>query len=195
MNVIDRARVERAVLSYDWWLDLRGASGRRRRELRRELRVNLEDASGHVGAGAAVRSLGRTRDMAAEALPTDRSRPRWTAGAQAGIAALTATLLLEMLAALTWLDGARAADPDGRVTGSMTLFPGSSVEYAPVESGFSAFIAPGWSALVVGLLVLVLVARPWRLGRGAARTDAPTGADRADRADPGPSEAARSLRS
>jgi hypothetical protein len=192
MNVADRLRVERTVLSYDWWLDLRGANGRRRRELRRELRANLVDATQHVGSGAAVRSLGSTREMAAEALPPDRTRPRWAAGLQAGLAALTATLLLELLAALTWLDGAEAADPDGRVTGPLTLFPGSSVEYTPVESGFSFFFAPGWTALAVGLLVLVVVARPWRLARRSPR---PRSRTQAGSSQAEPSEAARSLRS
>lgn len=176
MNVADRMRVERTVLSYDWWLDLRGASGRRRRELRRELRSNLRDASRDVGAGAAVRSLGSTRDMAAEALPPDRTRPRWSSGLQAGLAGLTATLLLQLLAAVAWVGGARAADPDGRVVGSLPLSPGSAVEYTPVDSGVSMFVAPGWSALVVGLLVLVAVARPWRLARGRARSGRTTAA-------------------
>lgn len=187
MNVADRFRVEWTVLSYDWWLDLRGAPGRRRRELRRELRTNLQDASGHVGAAAAVRSLGSTRAMAADALPTDPTRPRWTAGAQAGVAAFTVVLLLQFLAATAWLDGAMAAEPDGRVTGSIRLAPGSAMEYSPLSTGFSMSFAPGWGALAVGLGVLVLVARPWRLARRAARTPLRTPAD--------PSEAARSLRS
>ena len=34
MSVRDRLRIEWAVLSYDWWLDLRGTPRRRRRDLR-----------------------------------------------------------------------------------------------------------------------------------------------------------------
>lgn len=84
MTVRDRVRIERAVQSYDWWLDLRGAPRRRRRELRTELRSNLRDATAHVGSRAAVSGLGSTRQMAAEVVPEDPTRPRWTAGLQAG---------------------------------------------------------------------------------------------------------------
>ena len=72
MNVLDQARVAWAVTSYDWWLDLRGARRRRRRELRHELRTNLRDAAERVGAREAVQALGSTRRMAAEALPAAR---------------------------------------------------------------------------------------------------------------------------
>ena len=168
MNVLDRARVEWAIRSYDWWLDLRGANGRRRRELRRELRANLMDAAQHVGARDAVRALGGTQQMAVEAIPADRARPRWSVGISAGLVAAAATLLVQFLTALAWLDGVLAAGPDGRVSGSITLHPGSSLQYAPQASGFSMTFSPGWSALVVGLLVLVAVARPWRLRTGPA---------------------------
>lgn len=45
MRASDRLRVENAVFSYSFWLDLRGIAGRRRRDLRRELRANLQDAA------------------------------------------------------------------------------------------------------------------------------------------------------
>lgn len=163
MNVLGHLRIERAVQSYDFWLDLRGAAGSRRRELRRELRANLREAAGRRGATAAVRALGGARQMAAEAVPENRTMPRWTAGLQAGAAALLAVLLVELLAALAWLDGAMAATEDGRVQGALTLFPGSSLTYEPQGQGFSLLMAPGWACLVVGVLALLLVARPWRL--------------------------------
>ena len=53
-------------------------------------------------------------------------------------------------------------DPGVPVSGAVTLMPGSSMEYAPEGSGFSVVMDVGWSALVLGLLVLVVVARPWR---------------------------------
>jgi hypothetical protein len=45
MNILDRARILRATVSYDLWLDLAGMPGRRRRDLRWELGVNLGDAT------------------------------------------------------------------------------------------------------------------------------------------------------
>lgn len=63
-----------------------------------------------------------------------------------------------------------AAAPAARVTGSLTLFPGSTVEYTPEATGFTLLFAPGWACLAAGLLVFVAVARPWRVltGRSAA---------------------------
>lgn len=172
MTVRDRVRIERAVLSYDWWLDLRGAPRRRRRELRTELRSNLRDATAHVGSRAAVAGLGSTRRMAAEAVPEDRTRPRWTAGLQAGCTALALTLLVALLSGLAWADGAMSAAPDATVRGSVTLLPGSSMEYSPVGDGVAVSTGVGWLPLAVGVVVFVAVARPWRALSGS-RPDAP----------------------
>lgn len=55
MNILDRARIVGATVSYDLWLELAGVPGRRRRDLRRELRANLRDATALVGSHTAVR--------------------------------------------------------------------------------------------------------------------------------------------
>ena len=102
--------------------------------------------------------------MAAEAFPEDRSRPRWTAGLQAGGAAIGLGLLLALMSGLAWADGVMAADPDRAVRGSVALLPGSSMESAPLGDGFSVSTSVGWLPLAVGVLVFVAVAvaRPWR---------------------------------
>lgn len=176
MNIVDRARIESAVKSYDWWLDLRGAPGRRRRELRRELRANLLEAAATTDAKSAVAALGSTRAMAAEAIEPDPKRPRWTAAANAAIFAFAGVILIEVFASLAWMDGAMAADKDARVAGSMTLFPGSSLEYAPQANGFDMTIHFGWLCLAAAALVFVAVARPWRAFRRRDRGLAPSGA-------------------
>jgi hypothetical protein len=167
MNVLDRIRIEWAVLSYDWWLDLRGAPWRRRRDLRHELRANLREATARSGGRAAVAALGSTRQMASDAWVEDATRPRWTAGAQCGFAALLLTLFVALLAGLAWADGVMSADPSQPVRGSVTLLPGSSMEYAPIGDGFAVSAGVGWLPLAVGLLAFVVVARPWRAVRRA----------------------------
>jgi hypothetical protein len=162
MNVLDRIRIERAVLSYDWWLDLRGTPWRRRRDLRSELRANLRDAAAHTGARPAVAALGSTRQMAVEAHPHDLSRPRWAVGVYSGVTALMLTLLGALLASLAWADGVMSADPEEPVSGSVTLLPGSSMEYVPLADGFSVTSGVGWLPVAVGLLVFLVVSRPWR---------------------------------
>lgn len=177
MNVLDRGRIERAVLGYDWWLDLRGASWRRRRDLRAELRANLRDAAARTGARQAVASLGSTRQMAAESSADDPSRPRWAVGIYGGVAALMLMLLVALLAGLAWADGVMSADPSEPVRGSVTLLPGSSMEYVPLADGFAVSSSVGWLPVAVGLVTFVLVARPWRALRrnrvGARRTSTP----------------------
>src|SRR5680860_96911 len=163
MNVLDRARIVGATLSYDLWLDFAGVPGRRRRDLRRELRANLDDATVLVGSRNAVRGLGSTRAMAASASAPDPTRTRWTVGFTVGISLLGLSLLAELLAALSWLDGAMAATPDSPVTGAMTFFPGSSLTYTPSASGFSLTVNFGWVWLAIGFITFVLAARPWRL--------------------------------
>ena len=163
MNVLDRTRIVGATLSYDLWLDFAGVPGRRRRDLRRELRANLGDATVLVGSGNAVRGLGSTRAMAAAASCPDPTRPRWTVGFTVGIGLLGLSLLAEFFAALSWLDGAMAASPETPVTGAMTFFPGSSLTHSPSASGFSLSVNFGWVWLAVGFITFVLAARPWRL--------------------------------
>jgi hypothetical protein len=106
MNILDRARILGATVSYDLWLDLAGVPGRRRRDLRRELGVNLGDATALVGSKNAVRGLGSTREMAAAANPPKLTRPRWTVGFAAGMSLFWVSSIAEFLAALSWLDGA-----------------------------------------------------------------------------------------
>jgi hypothetical protein len=162
MNVLDRVRIERAVLGYDWWLDLRGTPWRRRRDLRSELRANLRDAAAHAGSRAAVAALGSTRQMAADAATEDPTRPRWAVGFYSGVAALMLTLAVALLAGLAWADGVMSADPSKPVRGSVTLLPGSSMEYSPLGDGFEVSAGVGWLPVAVGLLAFVVVARPWR---------------------------------
>ena len=165
MNLLDRARIETAVQSYDVWLDLRGAPWRRRRGLRRELRANLIAAADHVGSREAVDRVGSTRLMAAEALPLRADRPRCCTGFAVSLVAAAVVVLVEFLAALAWIDGVIAANPQGSVSGTMSLFPASSLSYTEMESGFAFAIAPGWLGPIIGVVLFVLVARPWRAWR------------------------------
>jgi hypothetical protein len=174
MNVLDHVRIERAVLSYDWWLDLRGVPWRRRRDMRSELRANLREAAAHGGTRAAVAALGSTRQMAADAVPDDPTRARWAAGLQSGFGALVVTLLVALVAVLSWADGVMSSDPDGPASGSVTLLPGSSVEYAPLAEGFSVSYSVGWLPVAVAAAVFIAVARPWR-AVAAHRAERPFG--------------------
>lgn len=164
MNFLDQARVQRAVLTYDFWLDFHGVPRRRRRDLRRELRANLLDAATRSGTGEAIAALGGIRRMASEVGVPDARPPRLTAGAYAAYIAVVVALLVQFLSALSWTQGAKVALPDDKVTGGLPLFPDASVFYDPGIAGGDSFgLTTGWSPFLLGLLVFVLVGRPWRL--------------------------------
>ena len=165
MNVLDRIRIERAVLSYDFWLDVRGTPWWRRRDLRRELRANLRESAGRTGAQQAVAALGSTRQMAAEAGFDDRTRPRWGVGLWVGALAFGACVNLGVLTAIAWFDGVRAAGAGRSASGSVSFYPGSSLAYTPETDGFSMVATVGWLPFVVAGVAFVLAARPWRLLR------------------------------
>ena len=79
MTVQDRLRIENALLRYDFWLEMRGVAGFRRRALRRELRANLLAASEDVGTTRALFGIGSPKELAYAATEGDPTRPRWSA--------------------------------------------------------------------------------------------------------------------
>ncbi|GAB2695941.1 hypothetical protein [Thalassiella azotivora] len=163
-RVVDRLRIEGAVVRYDLWLDLHGVPGRRRRDLRRELRSNLQEAGHDVGVRAAVRRLGGVRELAADSVVSDRNRPAWTVGLLWAAGSLVLLLWLTLLQAAAFADGVAASGVGRPVSGELTLLPGVGVEaHVPDDGGLSIAVTGSWSLLVVPLLVLVVAARPWRL--------------------------------
>ena len=81
------------------------------------------------------------------------------------MSALSAGDFAALLAGLAWADGVMSADPERLVRGSVTLLPGSSMEYVPLDDGFSVSAGVGWLPVAVGLVVFLVVARPWRAVR------------------------------
>jgi len=172
-SLADRLRIGLAVLRYDAWLDLRGGvGGRRRRQLRKELRANLVDASAQVGSRDAVRRLGPLRQLAAEAADAARSthpapRPAWGHGAVVAGQAFAVVLLLELLAVMWWTGAAHDSGAP-TVRGSLTLFPGSAVEYSRLTGGASLEFQPGWLVLAATAVTFAVASRPWLLARRPA---------------------------
>lgn len=80
----DRARIRWALLRVDYVLDARVPRGRRR-EIRNELRSNLMEAAGRVGAEAAVRQLGDLNELAKSYLEVYRGRWDFRAGSLAAV--------------------------------------------------------------------------------------------------------------
>lgn len=163
---LDKVRIGEAVSSYDFWLGLHGVGGRRRRELRAELRANLWDAAQRVGAREAVRAVGPLRRLAADGVGTVRS-PRWGFGLALGLVALEIVVMAQVLVSTVVVDTAEAAGA-AKVDVAVTLVPGMRALYEKSGDGFTFGMTLGPAPFVVAALVFVWVARPWLLVRRGA---------------------------
>ncbi|KGN41096.1 hypothetical protein [Knoellia aerolata] len=187
MTVLDRLRIENAVLRYDFWLEMRGVRGSRRRELRRELRANLGAASADVGTTRALFGIGSPKGLAYAATDTNPSRPRWSQAAIWASVAFGLVAFACLFTAIAFTAGVEASGVTGRAVRGF-VFPWFGVDFsARVEAdggGFSTGAGGvGTWFLGVPLLVFLLVAQPWRLLRrqqpAAAATSTARARDRA----------------
>jgi hypothetical protein len=162
MSLIDRARVRLAAWWYGFWLEFHSIPGRRRRELKRELRVNLVDAAAASSARRAIQDLDGLRALAGAVARDGIARPRWQTAGVAAAVTFGVIVNVEFIAALNWVSG--VVDGGERAaTGVVFPFPGSVVTYEP--PGYGMVLEPGWLPFIGPLLIFVLLARPWRLLR------------------------------
>jgi hypothetical protein len=174
MKLVHRMRIGAAKLRYDFWLDLCGVSRRQRRELRRELGSNLADAAGDVGLTRALVNVGGLRRLALES-SRGVKRTSWSAGISAGLIALALAVVSFFALALYYTQGVLDSEVNHPVSNWLFPFFGSSIEVQSGDSGFSVGLWPGWLPLLVGFVVFLAVARPWRelKGRRHHATPAP----------------------
>ncbi len=124
MRFIDRVRIESAVQRFDFWLDFRGVSRRRRRELRAELRGNLADAAAERGITAALLGIGSPRTLAHDVAEAAPARARWTVGAYVALSVFVLLTSAWLFSVIGFVDGVQAAGRNGReATGGSS--PGS----------------------------------------------------------------------
>ena len=163
MSLITTVRIEKAVQTYDFWMEFYGVDGRRRRVQRGELRANLAEAAADVGVARALANTGDVKALAHAVGEPHARRPRWLAGALAG--ALTAGLLFYAWAfsAFAFVGGVEASSVASEVT-SRDVFPWLGLAFAAQVNADGIWFTGDlpWPVLVGGLLVLLLVARPWR---------------------------------
>lgn len=82
----------------------------------------------------------------------------WGTALANGASALTAVLVVEMIAALAWLQGTEEAGLDAPIDSTLRMFPGSSVRYTVDGDAFFIGWTPGWLCLAAGALVFVISA-------------------------------------
>lgn len=166
MPLRDTIRTEYAIARYDAWLELRGTPRRRRRELRTELRSNLQDAATEVGTDTALLGIGSPRRLANDMAPVpDPTRGRWTLGGTWALLTLAALVIALLLTSFAFLDGVDASGVrDREVSGGVFPWFGTtfSASVAGDGSGIAAGVLTPWPLLVFPLLVFAAVAQPWR---------------------------------
>lgn len=170
MTVLDRIRVHRTALAFDYWMDVEGVPMRGRKARREELRANLAAAVEQAGYAQARRRLGSLRELARAAAGDATLRPRWLVGSYAALAVLAVLAWISLFAATAWIDGALAAGVTGRhVQGQPVLVPwvtafvdGTHPDARPSSStlGFTANLL---ALLIPALLTFVVASRSWRL--------------------------------
>jgi hypothetical protein len=166
---LDRLRIERLV----WALDqqIYDLPRRARIATRREVRANLLEAATDVGATAALRGVGGSRQLAEQYLQAEFGegpRHSWISAAYAaGLMPLLLTFFLGE-AQNAFLDGITAADPHA---GGTYLWNGVSWLQRPVEmtltDGHASSTGGSWTILtyVLWLIVTLAAGRLWRLSR------------------------------
>lgn len=166
MTSQDRLRIENALLRYDFWLEMRGVPGSRRRALRRELRANLTEASADVGTTRALFGIGSPKELAYAATDADPTRPRWSQGALWASAVFAMVVFSLLFTAIAFTAGVEASGVTGETVRGF-VFPWFGVD-------FSARVEPGGGGLSTGagasfvpvlglpLLTFLVVSRAWR---------------------------------
>jgi len=170
MRLVDRLRVERAVLTLDTWIgDL---PRRRRRDVRRELRADLLASAADVGAREAVRRLGPLRRLGLDYLDAEfgelRPRPNGLHGLAWGIAA-GALLVTSMVAGSeAYSSGLRSAHAGAGTYGHrlapwgpryIETYPASGAD-PTIAWEFDGGMILLWLAVI--LVAVVVGGRSWR---------------------------------
>lgn len=163
MNTLDRIRIEWALTRFSFYLDIRFIARKRRKELKGELRANLNEAQADQGMREALVGLGSIWVLAAQYRSEGTDRPRWAFGFTVALSIFAAGTILAMLAALNWADGALALDSGAMVEGGLFPFPGSQVSVVDSGSGLSVAFALGWLPPALAAVGFVLAAKPWRI--------------------------------
>ena len=170
MGIVDTIRIENAVQTYDFWLELRGTRWRRRRELCRELRDNLRAAAADVGVTQALFNIGSPKQLAYAMTDEYAARPRWSLGAMWASITFGLVAVALVLTSIVFLEGVLATGLVGEARGG--AFPWAGVEFVaevqPDGRGFGTGAIGGqWYLLGWPLVVFLLVAQPWRALRHA----------------------------
>lgn len=162
-STIDRLRIAWLSARYDLWLDLASVPRRDRRDLRSELVANVNDAATVVGVPTAISNIGSVRRMAKQTVLEGELRSAWTAAFTAGFSTIVGLTLGFLLLSLYYIEGVLDAGSDQTVSSWLFPFFGSLIEVEPATTdGLGFTVYPGPLPFVAGIVVFVVIAKPWR---------------------------------
>ncbi len=162
-SIIDRLRIAWLSARYDLWLDLASVPRRDRRDLRSELVANVNDAAAVVGVPSAIANIGSVRRLAKQTALDGELRSAWTAAITAGFSTLVGLTIGFFFLSLYYIDGALDAGSNEVVSSWLFPFFGSMVEVEPATTdGLGFSVSPGPLPFIAGIIVFVVVAKPWR---------------------------------
>jgi hypothetical protein len=172
----DRLRLAWLSARYDFWLDLNSVPRRDRRELRNELLSNVHDAAADVGVRNATANIGKLRHLARQTARDGELRSAWSAAITASLTTVAALIVGFLFLSLYYVEGVLDSGTDQVVTSSLFPFFGSQIEVEPATAdGLGFSVSPGALPLLTGVLVFIVVAKPWRALRRPT-TDTPVNA-------------------
>lgn len=161
LGPLDRLRLERTILTFDFWLDLRGVRARTRRRLRDELRDNLTAAAADGGARTAVRALGPIRDLARAYSPAPDDGPDLARGSLWAAVTLGLICLSSVISWVTWVQASVASGTTG-ATGRPLLAPWMEVDLTHTGDALAIGTGFAWWTLLPVLVLFALGAGLWR---------------------------------
>ncbi len=166
LSPADRVRLSWLSARYDFWLDLKSVPRRVRRDLRQELVANVRDAAADIGVSRAIANVGSTRQLARENVVDGELRSAWSAAITAGLTTIASLVVGFLLLSLYYVEGVLDAGADETVSSWLFPFYGSQITVEPeTTAGFGFEVNPGPLPFIVGLVVFVAVAKPWRSTR------------------------------
>jgi hypothetical protein len=162
-RMADRLRMEAALMRVDWELDGR-IPWRVRRQIKGELRANLNAAAAVVGMTAAVKQLGDLHQLGASYLEVHRGRVDVRAGFWAAFATYVAIQVVAFAVFFAFQGGVLSS---GGHSAAYDFFNGFGPFGGSVDNGGRAFsvaiLTPAHMVLMAA--AFVIGSRMWRLLR------------------------------
>lgn len=162
LTLSDRWRRWSYLQDVDLWLS--ALPRRRRRTILGELKLNLAEASAVTGMPEAIAELGSARSLARSYLSEEPRRgPNWVAGAIGGAVTFGLGLYAVMIYTFGMLDALAGVGGGAATSDALGVRVHATHTAGEISAQYGGF---SWVWFIAVVVVWLLCARVWRLGRG-----------------------------